>query len=601
MLQGLGAAVAVALVLIGGPLPAQAEPTASDLDGCRAIPADAAPALHAEPSALGGIDGTGVTVGIISDSFDSSSTTHSRAADDIAAGLLPGPGNPCGHEQPVELVGPQPSTGSDEGRAMAQVVHSVAPGARLMFIASPEDQDAAAFAQTIQQLADAGADVIVDDEVLFDEPAYEQSVVGRTIETLAAQGIVYLTSAGNYSVGGAPGTASEGYDIAGWSTGAYRPTSCPDAVVDALRAKGRTGSLDCMDFAQDAAPDATDTLRISTSDPQNGVLYWAEPVGAVRGSFVPVLTSPDGTVIVGATEQGTPAAALILPALPLGDYDLSIVRDAQVPITPAITLRWSLKEGLLDAEYHASVGDDVVGATITGHQADESVISVAAASVASPTVAEPYSSAGPAVHLFESTPSGVSVPLAEPMVFPGPDITGVARMRTNFFSTRHPVAGQPGVWEFWGTSAAAPSMAGVVALGKQVAPGVTTAEVKAALAATARPSTAPYAHIDPVRMTGPGVADASAFVALLRGADPTPPAPPVPPTPDVSEPAASAPQLAATGAAPAPLGALAALLAGLGGMLLARARARSGRFRCLCGESRGQWARETPTTQRNRP
>src|ERR1041384_8037478 len=39
-----------------------------------------------------GVDGKGITVGVMSDSFDTAPTTI-RAADDVATGDLPGPGN----------------------------------------------------------------------------------------------------------------------------------------------------------------------------------------------------------------------------------------------------------------------------------------------------------------------------------------------------------------------------------------------------------------------------------------------------------------------------------------------------------------------------
>jgi len=51
--------------------------------------------------------------------------------------------------------------GLDEGRAMLQLIHDLAPGAQLFFhtaIEGPQD-----FADGINALAEAGCDVIVDD------------------------------------------------------------------------------------------------------------------------------------------------------------------------------------------------------------------------------------------------------------------------------------------------------------------------------------------------------------------------------------------------------------------------------------------------------
>ena len=80
-----------------------------------------------------GVDGTGVTVGILSDSFDTDSGAPTHAADDVASGDLPGAGNPCGYTAPVsvckacDFFSPE---SADEGRGMAQIVHDPRPGRR---------------------------------------------------------------------------------------------------------------------------------------------------------------------------------------------------------------------------------------------------------------------------------------------------------------------------------------------------------------------------------------------------------------------------------------------------------------------------------------
>lgn len=98
------------------------------------------------------IDGTGVTVGILSDSFDTSPTATTSYADDVASGDLPAN---------VNVVQDFNSGGTiDEGRAMAQLIHDIAPGASLAFATSATGQTA--MATNIQTLA-GFSDVIVDD------------------------------------------------------------------------------------------------------------------------------------------------------------------------------------------------------------------------------------------------------------------------------------------------------------------------------------------------------------------------------------------------------------------------------------------------------
>jgi hypothetical protein len=64
------------------------------------------------------VDGTGVKVGILSDSYDTKTSASKHAADDIASSDLPGAANTCGRTAPVEVVqdftcSPDPTTCGD--------------------------------------------------------------------------------------------------------------------------------------------------------------------------------------------------------------------------------------------------------------------------------------------------------------------------------------------------------------------------------------------------------------------------------------------------------------------------------------------------------
>jgi Ca2+-binding RTX toxin-like protein len=50
------------------------------------------------------VDGEGITIGLISDSFDRSLITDISANDDVLSGDLPGEGNPNGYNQPVRVL-----------------------------------------------------------------------------------------------------------------------------------------------------------------------------------------------------------------------------------------------------------------------------------------------------------------------------------------------------------------------------------------------------------------------------------------------------------------------------------------------------------------
>jgi subtilisin family serine protease len=138
------------------------------------------------------VDGKGIKVGILSDSYN-----HLGSADTgIGGGELPGKGNPLKDKKPVEVLQDfNNSSGTDEGRAMAEIVHDVAPGAELAFHTAFAGE--ANFAQGIQDLANIGCNVIVDDVAYFDEPFFQDGIVAQSVDLAKKKGVSYFSSAGN--------------------------------------------------------------------------------------------------------------------------------------------------------------------------------------------------------------------------------------------------------------------------------------------------------------------------------------------------------------------------------------------------------------------
>ncbi|WP_036195548.1 S8 family serine peptidase [Nocardioides aequoreus] len=145
-----------------------------------------------------GIDGSGITIGALSDSYDQAAYTVTgeeltvRAADDVTSGDLPDDVVVLeDYEDPESVV--------DEGRAMLQIAHDVAPGARLCFATAYTGL--LGFADNVRRLADpdddCGADVLVDDIVYFEEPAFSDSVLTDAIDDVAADGVHYFSAIGN--------------------------------------------------------------------------------------------------------------------------------------------------------------------------------------------------------------------------------------------------------------------------------------------------------------------------------------------------------------------------------------------------------------------
>ncbi len=144
-----------------------------------------------------GVNGNGVKVGILSDSYNS----LGGAGLGVSRGELPGVGNPNGFSKPVVVLRDFISPSStDEGRAMAEIVHDVAPGAEIYFHTA--NNTPTIFAQGIIALANAGCKVIVDDVNYFNQPFFQDGEIAQAVETVRNMGVAYFSAAGNDGVGG---------------------------------------------------------------------------------------------------------------------------------------------------------------------------------------------------------------------------------------------------------------------------------------------------------------------------------------------------------------------------------------------------------------
>ena len=188
---------------------------------CGSVISEADTQLGAETGrAQFSVDGSGVKVGVLSDSFARVASPPKTFAQDVASGDLPGPGNPCGRTTSVQIV-KDTVVGTDEGRAMAQAVHDLAPGAALAFAtASVSETD---FAAQITALRTAGANVITDDVTYFAEPFYQDGPIAVAANNARAAGVFLTSSAANNNArtGGTTGTDWNGYEAL-----ALRPVTC---------------------------------------------------------------------------------------------------------------------------------------------------------------------------------------------------------------------------------------------------------------------------------------------------------------------------------------------------------------------------------------
>ena len=145
-----------------------------------------------------GIDGTGLTIGVLSDSF----------YDTILGG-----GSTSGAGCSLELTGSDPQVsgdlpdplvvldnggggGTDEGAGMAELIADLVPGADIMFHSAFVGGQAG-FASGISELAGCGTDVIVDDVFYFAEPLFQDGFIAKAAQDAVDAGVPYFSSAGN--------------------------------------------------------------------------------------------------------------------------------------------------------------------------------------------------------------------------------------------------------------------------------------------------------------------------------------------------------------------------------------------------------------------
>src|SRR5438093_7686972 len=265
-LTGLGAQhVAVAGRIVSARLPIPAIPLLDTLASLRfAQPAYSATngglvtsqgdrAMRADIArATFGVTGAGVRVGVLSDSFN----CRGGAATDVTNGDL----------SPVTVLLEEPgcSSGTDEGRAMLQIVHDVAPGAGLSFATA--FAGIASFAANIQALATAGARVIVDDVIYLSEPMFQDGVIAQTVDSVVAQGVTYFSSAGN--------NARQSYDHAFVAGGVF-----PAGAFGAGFGGGIAHDFGGGDVFQRITVPAGTSFRL--------VLQWDSPFFSVGGTGTP--------------------------------------------------------------------------------------------------------------------------------------------------------------------------------------------------------------------------------------------------------------------------------------------------------------------------
>jgi len=393
-------------------------------------------------AAIGGsgasVTGAGIKVGVLSDSFND----LGGAAADEANGALPSAAN-------IQILEDLASGGTDEGRAMMQIVHHIAPSASLAFYtAFNSEQD---FANGILALAAAGCKVICDDVSYYDEPFFQNGIVAQAIQTVEAEGVTYIAAAGN--------NGSAAYQSA-WTpmSGSYDGVTLTDALSFG-------GSI-------------VQTINVMAGVPL--LLEWSEAYGQAT-SDLELLIFHNGSLIATATNQ-----SLGEPTNPWTAYQFSTSGSYQIAIEnlsgpdPGVIKEIAAGNGLPVTISGANAG------TVFGHAMTPGVIAAGAVdSAVTPAFGygtfanESYSSSGAGTELFFANDG---TPLSSPLTLNPVVVSGIDDIATT-------VSG--GLHDFYGTSAASASLAGVAALILAANPNLTPAQVAQIMEETALPLSNP--------------------------------------------------------------------------------------------------------------
>jgi hypothetical protein len=358
--------------------------------------------LNADQVRALGFDGSGVRVGVISDGVDN--LASAQASSDLPA-----------------TVTIQTHAGSgDEGTAMLEIVHDLAPGATLGFCGPLTSVQ---MVQCVNDLANVfGADIIVDDLGFFDQSFFEDDFVAQAVATVVAGGVFYTSSAGN--------SAETHYQ------GDYLDSG--DGFGSHLIAAGNN------------------VFDVSSIGNVRIFLQWSDPFdGTASDDYDLCLQSEDALTCAVSNSNQDGVGGDDFP-WEFRVIDCSTDCDLQIRLVsgnPQTLEMFILDNASLDA------ADRVAADSIFGHPAVSGALAAAAVDQATPNTIEPFSSRGPVTILFPGSEIRQKPDLT---ATDGVSVTGAGGFPSPFF----------------GTSASAPHVAGVAALlmsGGRTAAAVATA------------------------------------------------------------------------------------------------------------------------------
>ncbi|MBI3474237.1 MAG: IPT/TIG domain-containing protein [Acidobacteria bacterium] len=412
-----------------------------------------------------GVAGTGVKIGVLSDGV--ANLAASQALGDLPPTCPAGP--PCVTvlDDGVAACIADNSPTCDEGTAMMEIIHDLAPGANLYFATAFTSIES--FAQNIRDLRTAGCDIIVDDVIYFVETPFQDGqdpsivstfdggVVSQAINDVTADGAMYFSSAGNeFNKDGGESGTFEGDFVDGGAN---------SHLTGGTVAKFGTTAYDAITFAGGPI-----------------ILHWADPLGGSNNDYDLFRFNSTGTTVLDFStdlQDGTQDPIEGLSGANAGD------RIVVFKATAAAARFFHM------VGFGASLAVTTQGA-IAGHAGSTGAFAVAATPAHLPICGNPLvCPTGPWPNPFDGTN------IIEPFSSDGPrhiffQGDGTPITPGNFTSTGGVVLAKPeftaadGVAvtgaggfpnPFYGTSAAAPHAAAIAGLVKSLDPTLTSNEI----------------------------------------------------------------------------------------------------------------------------
>ncbi len=363
-----------------------------------------------------GVTGKQIRVGVIADGVSSLEESQE-------GGELP------------EVIVLDPGTG-DEGTAMLEIIHDIAPDAALYF--HSYGGNTTRFIEAVHALSDAGCRIICDDLCFFSQPMFEDGEVTQAVSGVVQKNdLIYVTVAGNF--------AQNHYQ------GIIRPVynASFDRILHDFNGNGETSIPITL------PPQTTMLVTMQWDDPWNepihdhDLLIWEKETGISLVSGENKIEFPNNPFEHAMLENNTD--------LPVSVF-LQVALDISTDATGTIKL---FIRGLSPDAVTSDSFSNPTG-TIFGHAAGEDLITVGSVSADAYNIISPDSSQGP-----------VLIRYPEQVVRKKPDICAPTNVQISG-AGRFPET-------FPGTSAAAPHVAGVIAQVWSAFPDKSSATIREAI------------------------------------------------------------------------------------------------------------------------